>query len=105
MSRAIRPSPSPARARAPPDIEAIRKFYGFDRPIAVQYLDWLAGALQGDFGRSYNLRQPVADVIFARLPVTMLLGACGHRLRAACSPSRSACWRPCGPTASSTASP
>ena len=24
------------------DIEAIRKFYGFDRPIAVQYLDWLA---------------------------------------------------------------
>ena len=27
------------------DIEAIRKFYGFDRPIAVQYFDWLAGAL------------------------------------------------------------
>jgi len=59
----------------PADIEAIRKFYGFDRPIAVQYLDWLAGALQGDFGRSYTLRQPVADVIFARLPVTMILGA------------------------------
>ena len=59
----------------PADIEAIRKFYGFDRPIAVQYLDWLAGALRGDFGRSYTLRQPVADVIFARLPVTMILGA------------------------------
>ena len=57
------------------DIEAIRKFYGFDRPIAVQYLDWLKGALQGDFGRSYMLRQPVADVIFARLPVTVALGA------------------------------
>ena len=28
----------------PADIEAIRKFYGFDRPIAVQYFDWLAGA-------------------------------------------------------------
>src|SRR5882672_5686832 len=50
------------------DIEAIRKFYGFDRPIAVQYFDWLAGALHGDFGRSYTLRQPVADVIFDRLP-------------------------------------
>ena len=60
----------------PADIDAIRKFYGFDRPIAVQYLDWLAGALRGDFGRSYTLRQPVADVIFARLPVTMILGAC-----------------------------
>ncbi len=57
------------------DIDAIRKFYGFDRPITVQYLDWLAGALRGDFGRSYTLRQPVADVIFARLPVTMALGA------------------------------
>jgi peptide/nickel transport system permease protein len=59
----------------PESIEAIRKFYGFDRPIIVQYLDWLAGAVQGDFGRSYTLRQPVADVIFARLPVTMILGA------------------------------
>jgi peptide/nickel transport system permease protein len=59
----------------PESIEAIRKFYGFDRPIAVQYLDWLAGAVRGDFGRSYTLRQPVADVIFARLPVTMALGA------------------------------
>ena len=57
------------------DIEAIRKFYGFDRPIAVQYFDWLAGAVRGDFGRSFTLRQPVADVIFQRLPVTMALGA------------------------------
>ena len=57
------------------DIEAIRQFYGFDRPIAVQFFDWLTGALHGDFGRSYTLRQPVADVIFERLPVTMILGA------------------------------
>jgi len=58
----------------PESVEAIRKFYGFDRPLAVQYLDWLAGAVRGDFGRSYTLRQPVADVIFARLPVTLILG-------------------------------
>ncbi|HZT48608.1 MAG TPA: ABC transporter permease [Hyphomicrobiaceae bacterium] len=57
------------------DVEAIRKFYGFDRPIIVQYVDWLAGAVQGDFGRSFTLRQPVAEVIFSRLPVTMALGA------------------------------
>jgi peptide/nickel transport system permease protein len=57
------------------DIEAIRQFYGFDRPIVVQFFDWLAGAVRGDFGRSYTLRQPVADVIFERLPVTMILGA------------------------------
>jgi peptide/nickel transport system permease protein len=58
------------------DIENVRKFYGFDRPIAMQYFDWLWNALQGDLGRSYNLRRPVAEVIFARLPITMLLGAC-----------------------------
>ena len=57
------------------DIEAIRKFYGFDRPIILQYFDWLLGALRGDFGRSFTLRQPVADVIFDRLPVTIALGA------------------------------
>jgi peptide/nickel transport system permease protein len=57
------------------DIEAIRKFYGFDRPIPVQYFDWLTGALKGDFGRSYTLRQPVAEVIAIRLPVTLALGA------------------------------
>lgn len=58
------------------DVENVRRFYGFDRPIAVQYLDWLWNALQGDLGRSYNLRKPVAEVIFQRLPITMLLGAC-----------------------------
>ena len=58
------------------DVENVRRFYGFDRPIIVQYGDWLWSALHGDLGRSFRLRQPVADVIFQRLPVTMLLGAC-----------------------------
>ncbi|MGE3065309.1 MAG: ABC transporter permease [Hyphomicrobiaceae bacterium] len=56
------------------DIEVVRKFYGFDRPILTQYVDWLSHAARGDFGRSYTLRKPVADVIFERLPVTMILG-------------------------------
>ena len=57
------------------DIENIRKYYGFDRPIAIQYLDWLGGAIQGDFGQSNYLKADVASVIFERLPVTMTLGA------------------------------
>ena len=56
------------------DIENIRRVYGYDRPILVQYLDWLYRAVQGDFGQSHYLRKPVADVIFERLPTTMLLG-------------------------------
>ncbi|GMG83726.1 ABC transporter permease [Paralimibaculum aggregatum] len=58
------------------DIESIRRYYGYDRPILVQYLDWLGRALTGDFGQSHYLKAPVAEVIFERLPTTMLLGAC-----------------------------
>lgn len=58
------------------DIEAVRKYYGYDRPIIVQYADWLVRALQGDFGQSHYLKKPVAEVIFERLPTTMLLGLC-----------------------------
>lgn len=56
------------------DIENIRRVYGYDQPIVVQYVNWLTNALQGDLGRSFYLKQEVATVIFTRLPVTMLLG-------------------------------
>ncbi|NDW44597.1 ABC transporter permease [Ruegeria sp. PrR005] len=59
------------------DIEAIRRVYGFDRPMLVQYGDWLFAALRGDFGESYYFKLPVASLIADRLSVTMLLGVCG----------------------------
>lgn len=58
------------------DIENVRRVYGFERPIVVQYGDWLVRALQGDLGRSNYLKADVATVVFERLPTTMLLGAC-----------------------------
>ncbi|RMD65037.1 MAG: ABC transporter permease, partial [Alphaproteobacteria bacterium] len=58
------------------DIENIRRVYGYDRPIVVQYVDWLGRALTGDLGRSHYLKTEVSGVIFKRLPTTMLLGAC-----------------------------
>jgi peptide/nickel transport system permease protein len=58
------------------DIENIRRVYGFDRPLVVQYATWLGNALTGDFGRSHYLKTDVAEVIFDRLPTTMTLGAC-----------------------------
>lgn len=58
------------------DIENVRKYYGFDRPIHMQYLEWLGNAATGNLGQSFNLRKPVSEVIFQRLPTTMLLGAC-----------------------------
>nr|WP_235915811.1 ABC transporter permease [Thalassovita mangrovi] len=59
------------------DIEAIRRVYGFDRPMMVQYADWLLSALRGDFGESYYFKLPVAGLIADRLSVTMTLGVCG----------------------------
>ncbi|WP_306027991.1 ABC transporter permease [Stappia sp. MMSF_3263] len=59
------------------DIEAIRVLYGFDRPFMVQYVDWLTGALAGDFGQSYYFKLPVSTLIADRLSTTMLLGVCG----------------------------
>ncbi|ETX16286.1 ABC transporter permease [Roseivivax halodurans JCM 10272] len=59
------------------DIEAIRRVYGFDRPMLVQYGEWLVSALQGDFGESYYFKLPVAGLIAERLQVTMILGVCG----------------------------
>ena len=57
------------------DIEYVRKQYGFDRPLVLQYWQWLTRALSGDFGTSVYLKRPVAEVIAERAPVTMTLGA------------------------------
>ena len=57
------------------DIEYVRKHYGFDRPVHIQYLDWAVKAVQGDFGVSVYLKEkPVAEIILERAPVTMKLG-------------------------------
>ncbi|MEE4014843.1 ABC transporter permease [Roseibium sp. FZY0029] len=58
------------------DIAAINEQYGFDRPLAEQYADWLWNAVQGDFGQSYYFKLPVAQLISDRLSVTMTLGVC-----------------------------
>lgn len=73
---AIDPAKALAGANATAeDIEALRRSFGFDRPLLIQYLDWLGSALTGDFGESYRLRTPVAGLLLERLPVTMTLGA------------------------------
>lgn len=58
-------------------IAAVRSQYGFDRPLLVQYFDWLIRALSGDFGMSYYFKTPVSGMIAERLPVTMIIGFLG----------------------------
>jgi peptide/nickel transport system permease protein len=54
-----------------PQIEAMRAKLGLDKPVLVQYGQWIAGVLQGDLGKSIVHDEPVMSLILKRLPVTM----------------------------------
>lgn len=60
--------------QAPPDvIDRIRKEYGFDKPIYIQYIDFISGLIRGDLGRSISTNRPVIDDIKERFPATFEL--------------------------------
>lgn len=48
---------------SPDSLAAMERQLGLDRPVIVQYLDWIWGVLHGDFGTSLRLQQPVAQVV------------------------------------------
>ncbi|HEX9015662.1 MAG TPA: ABC transporter permease [Chloroflexota bacterium] len=54
-------------------IEQIRHQMGLDRPLAVQFVEWLGGIARGDLGTSFFLQQPVAVALGDRLEPTLLL--------------------------------
>jgi peptide/nickel transport system permease protein len=55
------------------DLQTIRKGLGLDRPFAVQYAEFVRGAVQGDFGLSFMGGTPVARLIGDALPATLAL--------------------------------
>ena len=54
-------------------IERIRKFWGFDRPIGEQYITFITKAVTGDFGTSYLAKRPATELVIERLGNTLLL--------------------------------
>lgn len=71
-------SGDPVRLLAPIDttsqeLDTLRKAYGLDRPLAVQYWDFLTSAVRGDFGTSLRSRQDALQLVFERLPATLYL--------------------------------
>ncbi|MBU4527151.1 MAG: ABC transporter permease [Desulfomicrobium sp.] len=56
------------------DLEVIRRHFGFDRPIPVQYAAWVTGVFAGDFGDSYYFSKPVVSLLAERFPATLKLG-------------------------------
>lgn len=55
------------------DKAALRERLGLNDPLYVQYVRWLGLAVQGDLGRSFFAKQPVAEMIAQRLPNTLIL--------------------------------
>ncbi|UOQ92469.1 ABC transporter permease [Halobacillus shinanisalinarum] len=55
------------------DIEAIREELGLNKPVLVQYVDYIKGVVQGDLGYSFQNNQSVAEAIIIRFPQTLNL--------------------------------
>lgn len=54
-------------------VEKIRERLGLNRPIIVQYADWISHVIKGDLGASYTMPMTVCELILQRLPVTVEL--------------------------------
>ncbi|WP_263121302.1 ABC transporter permease [Cellulomonas sp. RIT-PI-Y] len=54
-------------------LESLRSELGTDQPVPVQYAQWVGDLVRGDLGDSFTSRQPVADLVAAKLPITVPL--------------------------------
>jgi peptide/nickel transport system permease protein len=75
---ALRLSGDPAATMLPGDasvdeLTALRRQLGLDQPLWLQYLQFLAGAVSGDFGTSFRHQQPALPLVLERLPATLEL--------------------------------
>lgn len=73
---------SPTTSLSLPDdaIEEIRRYYGFDKPVHIRYVQWLGSLVRLDLGNSYVYQEPVWTVIRSRFPVSIFLGLTGFLL-------------------------
>lgn len=58
---------------SPELLEQTRREFGTDRPLVVQYFDWVGGIFVGDFGTSYVTRNDISPMILDRLQVSLIL--------------------------------
>lgn len=62
------------------EIENIKTYYGFDKPIYLRYILWLSKVVRLDFGESYFYEEPVWDVIVSKFPISLTFGITGFFL-------------------------
>jgi peptide/nickel transport system permease protein len=54
-------------------IDNLRRIYGLDEPMYMQYFKWMRNIFEGNFGVSFDLNKTVADAIAERLPLTIMI--------------------------------
>lgn len=55
-------------------LEALKRYYGFDKPVLVAYFQWLGKVLTGDLGTSTRYYDPVWEMIRQRIPISLYFG-------------------------------
>ncbi|MEM7530800.1 MAG: ABC transporter permease [Chloroflexota bacterium] len=55
------------------ELENLKRRYGLDQPMYIQYLRWMSGVVQGDFGVSIEWQKPIGDLIGERLALTLII--------------------------------
>lgn len=55
-------------------LQELKAYYGFDKPVLVSYGLWLGKVVRGDLGQSYRYNEPVWDIIKSRFPVSLFYG-------------------------------
>jgi peptide/nickel transport system permease protein len=65
----------PGSQASPAALALVRREYGLDQPLFVQYFDQLGRLLTGDLGTSYSLKQSVSSILAAQVPPTLVLAA------------------------------
>lgn len=66
-------------------IAELERQYGFDRPLHIQYWNWMVNALQGEFGRSYSTSQRVTEALLPRLLPSIELAVLGLLVATVCA--------------------
>jgi len=55
------------------DLEAVRHQFGLDKPLPIQYWEFVTHLVRGDFGQSFYYRTPVLELYLSRLPNSLML--------------------------------
>ena len=66
--------PSGGQPLSEEQIQKLKEYYGFDKPVLTSYFIWLSKVVQGDLGKSTRYYDPVWDMIKERIPISLYFG-------------------------------